>query len=604
MGPMQMVGDFFGTPGEIFDGPQFLGYKFIFVPSDRRESGKRVLTDISFPLAELVPSLMGLTGTLRFNFDTDDAAMNEFTGWVLDDVEVIGPDTSGLAFNVVDGVAEFGLALEDGENTVDLVASSRVPGTDNGTASVTVIYDTAAPIISMDAVTTPTQLLTQTVSGSYVESSPDVLTIHINGVLKKSVKSFTADNTFSELITLSSGSNLVEVQLTDSSGRLSDSDANTSGDQPASNTIVVDLAVPIISASIVPILSDTALRAGDPFFIVANATDDTSNGAVDTDITSASYTDSAGNTLGTLAAVGDVAQVIIKKHGLGQFTTTGVITTTHVLMATVPDGASAGEFTVNLKATDGAGNVGVATATGSVVASLSDRTAFLGAGFNYVGFPLIAEVADLETLLNQSIDNASAALVTALGRDPTLLDVVETIQSWSGGPSATGQFLTFTPGASNGLEDLEPFIGLIVKVKSEVSVNGTAHSVFDTEANPTGQGVVDVPIAWNVDGPFIVLGGLPPSKELIPGFNHWTPHAQDSILFVNALRGALIGGSELAVSAITAVNRIDATIDPSQAGGFTVEVEQGFLSAFPGDALEILRSYFTFLVGNSNATIS
>ena len=93
---------------------------------------------------------------------------------------------------------------------MELRASSRVPGTSDGTASVTVILDTAAPILTLEAVTTPTQLLTQTITGSYVEPSPDVLEIFVNGVLKKSVKSFNEDSTFSELVTLSAGANLVE----------------------------------------------------------------------------------------------------------------------------------------------------------------------------------------------------------------------------------------------------------------------------------------------------------------------------------------------------------------------------------------------------------
>ena len=128
--------------------------------------------------------------------------------------------------------------------------------------------------------------------------------------------------------------------------------------------------------------------------------------------------------------------------------------------------------------------------------------------------------------------------------------------------------------------------------------------MFDTAPNPTGEGTVEVPIAWNVEGPFIELGGLPPSKGFIPGWNHWTPHAQDPIVFDNVLRGALIGGAQLAVQAITPTNLIDAVIDPKAPGGFSVVVEQGFLSAFPSDTLEILRAYFTFPVGDSSATIS
>ena len=486
---------------------------------------------------------------------------------------------------------------------MELRASSRVPGTSDGTASVTVILGTAAPILTLEAVTTPTQLLTQTITGSYVEPSPDVLEIFVNGVLKKSVKSFNEDSTFSELVTLSAGANLVEVQLTDTSGRKSDDDLGTGGDQPASDTIVVDLADPIVSAAVVPTFSVDELRAGDPFFILVSAADDTSGGAVDTGIESVEYVDvdSDDNVLGIMAPVADVAEVIIKKHGLGAFNPD----TTHVLMAEVPEGTAAGAFVVNLLVTDGASNEAEATAEGTVVASLSNRTLFLRSGFNYIGFPVIPDVTSLVTLLDQQVENAQPDLVAALGGNSTLGDLVETIQYWPGGPGP-GPFLVFTPGGvTPTLTDLEPMLGLIVKVRTELDVpEASIHPVFDTAPNPTGEGTVEAPIAWNVEGPFIELGGLPPSKEFIPGWNHWTPHAQDPIVFDNVLRGALIGGAQLAVQAITATNLIDAVIDPEAPGGFSVVVEQGFLSAFPGDTLEILRAYFTFLVGDSSATIS
>ena len=114
-GPIGPIfGDFFGTSGEVYDGP--FGFKFILVPQDRRESGDRVLTDIVFPLADFVPGLLSETGTLRFNFDTVDPVLNNFTGWILDNLEVTCADITGDAFDVVDGVAEFDLPLEDGEN--------------------------------------------------------------------------------------------------------------------------------------------------------------------------------------------------------------------------------------------------------------------------------------------------------------------------------------------------------------------------------------------------------------------------------------------------------------------------------------------------------
>jgi hypothetical protein len=203
--------------------------------------------------------------------------------------------------------------------------------------------------------------------------------------------------------------------------------------------------------------------------------------------------------------------------------------------------------------------------------------------------------------MDQDVSNASTALATALGRTPKLSDVVETIQTWSGGPASgtgAGQFLTYTPGASNSLTDLAAFMGLLVKVRSTVTISGIAYDVFDTAPDPSGAGsLVNVPIKWNVGGIFLSPGSTPPTKSMAAGFNLWTPHSQSSILFTNALRGALIGsGGEAAVSAITQVNRVDAVIDATSAGGFKTEVEQGFLSLFTSESLELMRAYWTYML--------
>ena len=75
----------------------------------------------------------------------------------------------------------------------------------------------------------------------------------------------------------------------------------------------------------------------------------------------------------------------------------------------------------------------------------------------------------------------------------------------------------------------------------------------------------------------------------------------------------MIGPSgQLAVSAITQVNRVDAVYDAAgtnvnTAGGFYVEVEQGFTSQFPGttaapELLQVMRAYWTYMVGDATIT--
>jgi hypothetical protein len=260
-----------------------------------------------------------------------------------------------------------------------------------------------------------------------------------------------------------------------------------------------------------------------------------------------------------------------------------------------------------VEATDGAGNVGEGFVNIDVVAGLSDRSAYLGVGFNYIGFPLVPTVEEIETLLEQDITNVNPALKDAMQADQSrnvkLSDVIDIVFAHTGG--ASGDFVTFTPGAaSDTFETLAPFDGMIVSVLPTIEVDGGSFNVFDT-GSVLGS-VVNVPIKWNVAGVFTLPPpALPPSEELLTGFNLWTPHATNADLFENPgfLRGAVVTPpGNLAVSAISQINRADAVADETEPGGFGIETEQAFSSAGPGDTLELMRSYWTFMVGDATIT--
>jgi hypothetical protein len=560
----------------------------MFVPRSRGgqlKSGAPQFTSVSFSL----DSLNGIgQGILRVKFNSgDDFNSAPFEqGVIIDNLEIIGPLTTGESQPVTNGAFSFPLAIAEGENSTTLLASSAVPGTAQGTATFTTYLDTASPIVTLNAVTSPTTTLSQTIEGSFVEFNPKELTITVNGNPAISQKTFS-DSTFSHLVGLIEGSNAIVVTLTDTNN------ASTT----ASATITVDNTGPVIQASVRGILSDTSLRAGDPFFVMVNATD------AATGIGSVTHT--LGGVTSTYATAAQIDEVIVKKHDLGSFNPT----TTHIIMGIVPAGTAAGTLNLSIDATDGSGNVATTTVALQVVSILPSRNAYLQPGFNFIGFPLVPSSGLFETLLDREITNANPALTTLLGATPMLDDIVETIFTWTGGPasgSGAGSFTSFVPGpTADTLTAYTAKSGIIVQVRSTVTTASGTVDVFDTAANPTVSGGSDVtvPIKWTVAGSFLPSGAtIPPTKTVVTGFNLITAHAKGTMSFDNVLRGALIP-VQRAIDALTSLNQIDAVFDATAVGGVAVEVSQGAEQLFPGQNLEPMRAYWVRLADDPNAVV-
>jgi hypothetical protein len=279
-------------------------------------------------------------------------------------------------------------------------------------------------------------------------------------------------------------------------------------------------------------------------------------------------------------------------------------------MTSFGSGTPAGTQQIVIDATDGAGNVSTTTLNVSVVAALDNRSAYLNEGINYVGFPLVPTATAVSDALNQNVLNVNPALTAAMqtdqGRAVKLSDIVTKVWAFAGGTSTSG-FLSFTTGAATpSFTTLAPFDGMIVDVATNVTVASVSYAVFDT-GTVLGS-TVKVPIKWNIAGVFQAPPpSLPPDKVLALGWNLWTPHAVNAGLFEEPgfLRAAVVTPpGNLAVSAITQISRIDAIADNAAPGGFDAEVESRFSSAGPGDTLELMRSYWTFLVGSNPVTLT
>jgi len=270
-------------------------------------------------------------------------------------------------------------------------------------------------------------------------------------------------------------------------------------------------------------------------------------------------------------------------------------------MINVAENTPVGQMLVVVDAVDGAGIAGRGTVNANVLAALTDRSVYLGQGTNYVGFPLVLDPDELLALLNQQVTNVNPALATALGGTVKLSDVIESVYSHTGGVS--GAFHVYLPGDGvDTLTSVSPFDGLIVNVRTSIEVGGSAIPVFTT--GTVSGSTVRVPIKWNAAGVFQQSGAaLPPSKDFSAGFNLWSPHATVDDLFERPgfLRAAVVDG-DVAVSAITQINRIEAVLDNSEPGNIGIQVENRFQSSGPGDVLTLMRAYWTFMVADVTIT--
>ena len=135
--------------------------------------------------------------------------------------------------------------MSDGSHTVTVDARDH-DGNSATQKSTTYTVDTVPPTLN---VTSPTDgFITATASLNIVgktndeTSSPVTVTINLNGTDQGSV-TVGSDGTFSKSVTLTEGSNTIEVTATDAAGKTSS----------VSRTVTLDSSVPqVVSASITP----------------------------------------------------------------------------------------------------------------------------------------------------------------------------------------------------------------------------------------------------------------------------------------------------------------------------------------------------------------
>ncbi|WP_440951531.1 S8 family serine peptidase [Methanococcoides sp. FTZ1] len=101
--------------------------------------------------------------------------------------------------------------LSEGENVITVIATDIAGNVGNNTTSIFV--DTVDPEVTIDAVTTPTNVTTQTITGTFIDPNLDSVTV--NGVAAT-----VAGDGYSATIDLSEGENVITVIATDIAGNV------------------------------------------------------------------------------------------------------------------------------------------------------------------------------------------------------------------------------------------------------------------------------------------------------------------------------------------------------------------------------------------------
>jgi hypothetical protein len=534
---------------------------------------------------------------IKFLFDSVNEFSNGGAGWYVDDIQVRGAGTESLAVSTTalatpqthDGTVYFRtftstVNLSEGSNVIGAKAVQTYSPFKSAADERQGNLDQTQPTVTLAGI------------AGVVNTSSQTLQINASDRTFQRVEVFQNDGSQPVFGSTTPGAHQAPVELTDGTNVFRAVATDLGGLTTTRNlTAKFDDTPPAVAVGYSPIISSNGVRSGDSFFILAAASD--SGGAVDTGVVSVVATIPGGAQV-ELAPIGDVSSVVALKHGLSSF---GTNTTTHVGMINVAENTPVGQMLVVVDAVDGAGIAGRGTVNANVLAALTDRSVYLGQGTNYVGFPLVLDPDELLALLNQQVTNVNPALATALGGTVKLSDVIESVYSHTGGVS--GAFHVYLPGDGvDTLTSVSPFDGLIVNVRTSIEVGGTAIPVFTT--GTVSGSTVRVPIKWNAAGVFQQSGAaLPPSKDFSAGFNLWSPHATVDDLFERPgfLRAAVVDG-DVAVSAITQINRIEAVLDNSEPGNIGIQVENRFQSSGPGDVLTLMRAYWTFMVADVTIT--
>jgi len=555
----------------------------IVLPSG--SAGSSPLTSVAFP----IPSSVTGSVFFRFNFDSVDPYANHFTGILLDNIEVAGAGSIALASATVDkstSPPSWTLLMkpEEGENAVTISATHNayVTGGLSASANATFFLDTNAPTLTMAVMADVTATSSLTVSGTFVEAQPKVIEIYntigsgkANSVGK--ITSFTAGQTaFSKVVTLSEGSNKIEVRIKDKSSQCntttSDDCTTTISDN---DTVVLDTTAPVLTAG------ETAYPVG---FVSARQGD--------LGVFQADCTDAAGFGIQHVKMASPVTPTVfdmifrtdipgaVQDQWLSGIVGGSAAAKNFLMPMTVPTSVAPGTLSMNIRCTDTAGNTTDAVVQGTIASTLGGFVINLMPGDNIVSLPIIPTAANsstLETSINtlvagvvSPVDGAQAIeKILYYDANDTTANSADRWSVWTASTSDTDSLTVMKPGR-----------GYIFQMRA---------SAFKASASiAAGVPATQAPIALRYTGSFLKGGQSIPPVYTIEGkdatnnpaggtWNLIGLHSEDAELVSNYFQ-PLESPARIWGSALVYQNKIDFPLSRSEAPTVILGAFSGLVS--------------------------
>jgi hypothetical protein len=477
------------APG--FEYKQVPMAKFEFMGGMPQPMFVRIFVDLS--------DFAGQTVRVRFHFDTVDEYVNDREGWYIDNIVVGTSASSGQAVaRGEDDKFTASIELVEGANTIKVKAvNSYTEPPLTGSDEVHVSLDTTAPIVSIDPVESPTNVPSQEIQVHFEEPNWDLFTVSVTNVagsrIVASIKDRPDGDNLTQTVSLMAGENVITASLTDKAGL-------TSGD---STTILLDIEPPEIATldTLYPIGAvsarpGTATRHGDRVILQVDAADADAGVAGIYAIMPGGPGEGPEEVPFLWAGGGQppegfetIPQAVRDQWGA---------TADFILPLDIGAGVPPGTFEITVLAKDSAGNESFGTVAASIQGVLSAYNTYLMPEWNLISLPLIPD----DSLY--SADEQETQIEKLIG-DITGLDWVWYYDA------ATEAWQIFEPGAPSDLEEMETGKGYWVYMDE---------SVFSTSP-PLGPGLPDtpIPIKFSYQGSFLEPGQVPPTYNLVRGWN-------------------------------------------------------------------------------------
>jgi hypothetical protein len=540
--PITGAPQWWAPPGTVYTiPPQFAGpgaptWPLVYIPIGLIDpnTGAPQFVEVSLSLNNFA----GQTGRIRFKFDSVDDILNEFHGWLVDDVIVEGAGFKGVTAPVDPDTLtwEAQFILAEGQNTVTAQAiRNAYEPILTDTDQVNVFLDSTPPVVKLKPVVTPTKVAVQTIEGTFSDLTPALLELYVNNKLVMTKKTFAPDETtFSQTISLTEGDNNILVRLTDKGG--------LKGEDTA--TILLDTVKPTVQVlpTIYPIGEKSArssMRGTDPIIIQLKVTDDKSG------VKEVVFVPPGpGEQPEPLLSIQQQLQEFPGFQALLDLW--GVDPQANYLLPAynIPPGLAAGTWSFNIKAVDEAGNETPAVATANIVATREAFNIYLLPGGNLISspmMPLVGEEFDIATLLDQPVPNVDPTFLAQLRQekgDPNyvakLSDVVESVFYFTGGTAETGQWVGYFPGpAYDTMTTFKAGMGLWIFAKEEAFKRSPALA--------PGLPETPAPIKLTIEGQFLKAGlAAPPVTPVVQYWNLVGLHSEESKTVEKFLRGVSV----------------------------------------------------------------